>query len=136
MSYYDLEYISTPGKTRVLGVAFPMRHNGVGGVVTANENLGSLRDGIIQLLMTRKGARVMRPNFGTDLRAAMFEPLDTQLVETLRAQITKAITVYEPRVILKSLHLVPDYEKNTLYIKLSMSSKDDLLNTETVELLI
>ena len=65
MGNFDLEYVSVPGKNRILGLAFPMRTDGVGGFLTSNENLGSLRDCVIQLIMTRRGARVMRPDFGT-----------------------------------------------------------------------
>ena len=136
MGNFDLEYVSIPGKNRILGLAFPMRNDGVGGFLTSNENLGSLRDCVIQLIMTPLGARVMRPDYGTDVRSSVFEPLDSRLVDTLRTQITTTIAKYEPRVILKSLTLVPDWENNRLTIQLLLSSKDDLLNTESVELLI
>lgn len=136
MSNFDLEYVSVPGKNRILGLAFPMRNDGVGGYLTSNENMGSLRDCVIQLIMTRRGARVMRPDYGTDLRSSLFEPMDSRLMDTLRAQITSTIAKYEPRVVLKSLNLIPDWETNKLTIKLSLSSKDDLLNTEFVELLV
>jgi hypothetical protein len=136
MNTFDLEYVNVPGKNRILGLAFPMRNDGVGGFLTSNENLGSLRDCVIQLIMTRRGARVMRPDYGTDIRESVFEPMDSRLMDTLRHQITSTIAKYEPRVIIKSLNLVPDWETNKLTIKLLLSSKDDLLNTESVELLV
>tara|TARA_R110000824_G_scaffold163979_1_gene339970 strand:- start:87 stop:497 length:411 start_codon:yes stop_codon:yes gene_type:complete len=136
MGNFDLEYVSVPGKNRILGLAFPMRTDGVGGFLTSNENLGSLRDCVIQLIMTRRGARVMRPDFGTDVRQAVFEPLDSRLVDTLKSQISSTIAKYEPRVIIKNLTITPNWEENRLTIKLSLSSKDDLLNTEFVELLV
>ena len=86
--------------------------------------------------MTRRGARVMRPDFGTDVRQAVFEPLDSRLVDTLKSQISSTIAKYEPRVIIKNLTITPNWEENRLTIKLSLSSKDDLLNTEFVELLV
>lgn len=136
MGNFDLEYVSVPGKNRILGLAFPMRTDGVGGFLTSNENIGSLRDCVIQLIMTRRGARVMRPDFGTDVRQAVFEPLDSRLVDTLKSQISSTIAKYEPRVIIKNLTITPNWEDNRLTIKLSLSSKDDLLNTEFVELLV
>tara|TARA_R100000458_G_C8230467_1_gene212296 strand:+ start:94 stop:504 length:411 start_codon:yes stop_codon:yes gene_type:complete len=135
MTNFELKYLKEPKKNRIQGLAYPMRLNGVGGYLTSNENLGSLRDCVIQLIMTPKGSRVMRPDFGTDLRTSMFEPLNSQLVENLRTQILSAIAKYETRVIVKDLSLFPNYENNSLLIKLIITSKDDLLNSELVEIL-
>jgi len=136
MANFDLEYISTPGKNRVLGLAYPMRQDGVGGFVSQNDNLGALRDGIIQLLMTVPGERVFRPDFGTSLRSAVFEPLDQGLLSTLKSQIAFSIAKYEPRVIVKSLEVIPIWDTNQVAIELQITTSNDLLNTQTVELLV
>ena len=136
MSIYDLEYIKIPSKRQVLGIAFPMRWNGVGGYVTANENLTSLRDCVKQLLLTSRGARVMRPDYGTDIRKSVFEPLDTATLQTLRGQITQTIATYEPRVIVQQLNLIPDEDRNSLTISLVLSTKNDLLTTTSVALTV
>ena len=135
MPNFDLNYIKTSSADRILGVAFPMR-NGVGGYLAQNENLRSLRDCIIQLIMTTRGARVMRPDFGTDLRASVFEPLDTEMIDVLRTQIIQTISKYEPRVIVKRVSLIPDYEQHTLKVELYITSKDDLLTGELIEVLV
>ena len=136
MSIYDLEYIKIPSKRQVLGMAFPMRWNGVGGYVTANENLTSLRDCVKQLLLTSRGARVMRPDYGTDIRKSVFEPLTVDVIDNLRGQILSTIRTYEPRVLVNKISLTPDYETNKLHIALRISSKDDLLNETLVEVLV
>tara|TARA_R110000765_G_scaffold205484_1_gene310232 strand:- start:307 stop:717 length:411 start_codon:yes stop_codon:yes gene_type:complete len=136
MANFDLEYISTPGKNRILGLAYPMRLDGVGGSFSQNENLGTLRDGIIQLLMTSPGERVMRPDFGTDLRAAVFEPLDQKLLLTIKTSILEALNKYEPRVIVKSLQVIPIWETNQVAIELLITTSNDLLNTQMVEMLV
>ena len=135
MPNFDLNYIKTSSADRILGVAFPMR-NGVGGYFAQNENLRSLRDCIIQLIMTTRGARVMRPDFGTDLRASVFEPLDTEMIDILREQILQTISKYEPRVIVKRVSLTPDHEQQTLKVELYITSKDDLLTGELIEVLV
>jgi len=136
MSNYDLEYLKVPVKNSIKGLAFPMREDGVGGFLTSNENLGSLRDSVMQLILTPRGARAMRPDYGTDIRKAVFQPLDKTLINALREQILDAITKYEKRVIVKRLDLFPDTDNNKLVIKLLITSKDDLLNTATVEVLV
>ena len=78
----------------------------------------------------------MRPDFGTDVRASVFEQFTDDLIDTLRSQILETIAKYEPRVIVKRISLTPDYENHTLKIELYITSKDDLLNGELVEVLI
>tara|TARA_R100000152_G_C6698165_1_gene128281 strand:+ start:168 stop:578 length:411 start_codon:yes stop_codon:yes gene_type:complete len=136
MSKFDLQYLEIPSKQQIYGVAFPMLLDGVGGYVAQNENLRSLSDCVKQLILTGRGSRVMRPDFGTDLRASLFEPLTKDVLDKLKSQITETLNKYEPRVIVKRLVLDPDYENNQLNIKLAVTSKDDLLNTELVEILI
>jgi phage baseplate assembly protein W len=136
MTNFDLTYVKTNAKKNIFGVAFPMMKQGIGGYVAQNENLRSLRDCVIQLIMTGRGARVMRPDFGTDLRASVFEQFTDDLIDTLRSQILETISKYEPRVIVKRISLTPDYENHTLKVELYITSKDDLLNGELVEVLI
>ena len=136
MPNFDLNYIKTTAKKRILGVAFPMMNKGIGGYVAQNENLRSLRDCVVQLIMTGRGSRVMRPDYGTDLRASVFEPFTDDMVDVLRTQILETIAKYEPRVIVKRISLMPDYENHTLKVELYITSKDDLLNGELVEVLI
>jgi len=136
MSTFDLQYLKVPRKTNILGLAFPMRSDSVGGYLTQNESITALKDNVIQLIMTARGSRVMRPDFGTDLRVGVFEQFDDNMVNTLRRQIIDVISKYEPRVILRSLDVLPNFELAQLIIRLDITSKDDLLNGELVEILV
>ena len=136
MPNFDLNYVKSVSKNRILGVAFPMMNDGIGGYVAQNENIRSLRDCVMQLIMTGRGARVMRPDYGTDLRASVFEPLTEDLVGSLRKQILQVIAKYEPRVIVQRVEITPDFERHTIKVQLYITSKDDLLNGELVEVLV
>ena len=136
MVNFNLQYQKTENRTDILGLSFPMMLNGIGGVLTQSENLGALRDGIIQLIMTSRGARVMRPDYGTDLRKSVFEPMDTTTLQTLRGQITQTIATYEPRAVVQQLNLIPDEDRNSLTISLVLSTKNDLLTTTSVALTV
>lgn len=136
MVNFNLQYQKTENRDDILGLAFPMRLDGIGGVLTQSENLGALKDGVIQLIMTSRGARVMRPDYGTDLRKSMFEPMDSASIATLRAQISDTIAKYEPRVVLQQLNVFPQDELNTLTVQLVLSTKNDLLTTTNVEITV
>lgn len=136
MVTYNLQYQKTENRTDILGVSFPMKFEGIGGVLTQNENLGSLRDGVVQLLMTSRGARVMRPDYGTDIRKSVFEPMDSTTIQTLTGQITQTIATYEPRVVVHQLNIIPDEDRNSLTVSLILSTKNDLLTTASVALIV
>lgn len=136
MPNYDLQYLKVPAANSIQGLAFPMREDGTGGFLTSNENLGSLRDGVRQLILTSRGARVMRPDYGTDIRKSVFDPLDSTMLNTLREQIVSTISKYEKRVIVKKLDIISDADNHKLEIRLLITTKDDLLNSTMVEILV
>jgi len=129
-----LQYLTTSKRKFVKGIAFPLYVSGTGGIFTYNEGIKSIRDGIIQMLLTSKGERVMRPSYGTHLRTGVFDQNDPLLADGLKKQITDAISTYEPRVVIKKLELVQN--EHNLTITLRMALKDDLLRDETVEITI
>lgn len=69
-----------------------------------------LTDSIKQILLTEKGERVMRPDFGTRLRGMLFDNIDPNFVELVRREVVDAITRWEPRVQVKRVEVVQDRE--------------------------
>ena len=50
------------------------------------------------LFMTRKGERVMHPNYGCNLHDLVFEPMDPRTESAIEQTIRQAILFYEPRI--------------------------------------
>ena len=55
------------------------------------------------LLSTRKGERIMQPDYGCNLDAMVFEPMNTTFKTYIREMIRTAILYYEPRIDLNSV---------------------------------
>ena len=55
------------------------------------------------LLSTRKGERVMVPDYGCNLDEMVFEPMNTTFKSYISQMIRTAILFYEPRIDLNSL---------------------------------
>ena len=70
---------------------------------------------LLNHLFTQKGERVMMPDFGTQIRSLVFEPLDDILVDTVREE-AEAVFNYDPRVELRELVVKPDYDANAVTI--------------------
>ncbi len=86
---------------------------------------------LLNHIFTRRGERVMLPNFGTSIPDLVFEPLDEETIEILESELT-AVFDFDPRVSLVNLTVSPDYDNNAVtagallrYIELDVT---DLMN--------
>ncbi|MES2108667.1 MAG: GPW/gp25 family protein [Bacteroidota bacterium] len=57
------------------------------------------------LLSTRKGERVLRPDYGCNLDELVFEPLTTTFETYIKDLIATAILYYEPRIDVNKINL-------------------------------
>lgn len=76
-----------------------------------------IKNDLLQLLLTVPGERPFRPTFGSPLKQALFEPIDSLSINNLRNGILRAIKINEPRVTVTGLEITTD-GANTLYVKL------------------
>jgi phage baseplate assembly protein W len=58
----------------------------------------SVRDAIEIILSTRKGERMMRPDFGCDLSGLLFSPNDGAARATAAFETREALRIWEPRI--------------------------------------
>lgn len=131
-SYGDLSFVTKKDQTPVKGVEFPVKTTSTGGIFSRNFNEESVKDGLIQLILTQRGERPMRYDYGTDVRASVFAPMDALLVENLRESISSAIERYEPRVVVRDLDVVADEQNSSIQIKLVFSMKDNVFFTDQI----
>ena len=81
-------------------------------------NESSLNNAIITILGTRKGSRVFRGNFGSNLIDLLFDPMDEMTVRHIETELLKAITDYEFRVVLTGVTVLPDYDNQQYFVEL------------------
>ncbi|NMM49675.1 GPW/gp25 family protein [Marinigracilibium pacificum] len=62
-----------------------------------------IKESLIILLSTIRGERVMRPNYGTNVRDLIFEPLDVSTGTLVAEELKKAILINEPRVFVEKI---------------------------------
>ena len=74
---------------------------------------------LLQHLFTPRGSRVMMPTFGTIINELVFEPLDTDTLDELYAEV-KAVFDFDPRVEILKLVIVPDYDTNTAIVEATL----------------
>lgn len=70
---------------------------------------------LLNHIFTRRGERVMMPNFGTIIPEVVFEPLTMELVDTIREEVLRVIN-YDPRVELLDIEAQPDFDNHYIYV--------------------
>lgn len=85
-----------------IGVTIPFNNkNGIFNQSFTNRD--QVISNLKNLLMTRKGERIMQPDFGTDLQYYLFEPItdENSFRETLIGEIRSSINLWMPYVAIK-----------------------------------
>lgn len=89
---------------RILGTgwAFPVRLTGAGAVSLVDHE-EDVRQAIRIIIETNHGERLMRPTFGSGVRAFVFETISTTTLSLLRHRVEEALVRWEPRIRVESV---------------------------------
>jgi phage baseplate assembly protein W len=79
------------------------------GDVKKDVNLEAIESAIENILLTRKGERVMRISFGSALEAFLFEPISSATAHKIALEILDALSRQEPRIEVKRVEVVADH---------------------------
>jgi phage baseplate assembly protein W len=79
------------------------------GDVKKDVNLEALESAIENILLTRKGERVMRPMFGSALEAFLFEPISSATAHKIGLEVLDALSRQEPRIEVQKIEVVADH---------------------------
>jgi hypothetical protein len=91
------------------GISFPFRFNSLGGVATSTVETGNpahILESIRQIVGTRRGERVMRPEFGADADNLVFSPQSNTGIQIATHNIGQQLLRWEKRVDLQKVEVV------------------------------
>jgi phage baseplate assembly protein W len=91
---------------------------------------------LINLLLTNKGERIFNPEFGTDLRPILFEPITSDILPLIKNVITTSVDTYVPAVIVSDISVGRDEDHNTISItvtyKMRVSGQSDQITVQFI----
>src|SRR6266851_4991593 len=79
------------------GWAFPPRIDARGRIALARHER-DIEEAILMILLTPKGQRVMRPDFGCRIHDLAFSPNNATLIGLASYYVEEALSMWEPRV--------------------------------------
>ena len=85
---------------------------------------------LINLILTKKGERIMHPNFGTNIYKYLFDPIDITLKTKLKDDLLKDIKLWMPYLIIDGIDVILENEnidrnELKLAIKFKLYDSDD-----------
>lgn len=69
-----------------------------------------IEEAILMILLTPKGQRVMRPEFGCEIHDLIFAPNDSTTMGLADYYVREALAFWEPRITVKEVIVNPDPE--------------------------
>ena len=122
---------------KILGIGINKSSNSNGVFSTNYTTLTQAKDNLKNLILTKKGERLMNPDFGCDVWLVLFEQMDGDTIESrIETAILDAVDTWLPYLNLTSI--VFDYDDNdidtnriSLDIQFSLASNPNL--TESVQ---
>ena len=123
---------------KVLGIGINKSSNSNGVFSTNYTTLTQAKDNLKNLILTKKGERLMNPEFGCDVWLVLFEQMDGATIESrIETAIVDAVDTWLPYLSLTSI--VFDYDDNdidtnriSLDIQFALASNPNL--TESVQI--
>jgi len=125
---------------KVLGIGINSTSNSNGIFAVNYTTLTQAKDNLKNLILTRKGERLMQPEFGCDVWRVLFEQMDGNIIETsIETSILDAVSIWLPYLNIDTI--VFDYDENdidnnriALDIKFSLVSNKNL--SESIQITV
>ena len=91
----------------------------VTGDLVVSKDASAIKQAIVNLLLTNKGERPFNPDYGSNIRSYLFEPLDYGTAAPIELTITSTIAKFEPRINVRSIDIYPNYDNNSFDVDMT-----------------
>ena len=88
-------------------------------IVLKNET--AIARSIRNIVFTLPGEKFFNPNFGSRVTRSLFENIDEISASNIRDEIATSIVNFEPRVELKNVEVIPNYDNNSFDVIITYS---------------
>jgi phage baseplate assembly protein W len=80
----------------------------------------AVKNSVINILTTKKGEKILSPEFGLRIEDYLFEPVSDSVASAMSNEILQALSVTEPRVQVVFIQVLPFPDLNQYTINLSL----------------
>lgn len=84
---------------KFININYPFKDSGKGYFLDMNDDENqAIKADLLHLILTRRGQRLYKPDFGTDLLKFIFEPEDGMTLAGIKEEVTNVVKKYLPQL--------------------------------------
>jgi phage baseplate assembly protein W len=102
-------------------ISMTFQSNPLNSDLIALKNETAIARSIRNIVFTLPGEKFFNPNFGSRVSRSLFENIDEILASNIRDEIATSIVNFEPRVELKNVEVIPNYDNNSFDVIITYS---------------
>lgn len=81
-----------------------------------NNDVEAIKNSLRNIFNTRKGQKILNPEFGSSLEQFLFEPINEFYAKVIGDTISDNINQFEPRVEVLKIQITPQPDQNQYYV--------------------
>lgn len=126
-TYIDLHLDLVQMKSVGLGVT-----EADSGDILIDYDLNAIKNSIRNIFTTKKGQKILNPDFGCSLEQYLFTPLSEANAKVIGSEILRGVSKYEPRIKITNIYVTPVYDQSlykiSIYYSLLDINKQNIIN--------
>lgn len=119
-----------------LGLILPVQTGPQGFFNVAFDALTQVKSNLTNLILTKKGERIMQPTFGCDIHNIVFDNITDDVIANIRGSIEQAAQTWLPYVSIDDVKIQKNEDFNQLIVGVAFSLKTSLSITDTITVVI
>jgi phage baseplate assembly protein W len=104
-----------------LGITLPVKRGSNGYFQQGFDIVTQAKSNLTNLLLTKKGERIMQPRFGCNIYEHLFAPITKNTESSIRGSIEEAVRTWLPYIVIQNVQVQPDEDRNKIYVTIAFS---------------
>lgn len=119
-----------------LGLKLPVKDGPTGYFDTAYDVVTQVKTNITNLILTKKGERIMNPTFGCGIHSLVFDQITDDILANARGAIEESIQAWMPFVVINDIQIQKKEDSNQVFLTVTFSIKAGVNLTDVLTLVI
>ncbi len=128
----------TQNDYKVLGIGINKKSDSNGIFAVNYTTIAQASENLKNLILTKKGERVMQPEFGCDIWELLFEPISEDVISTqIESSILSAVEIWLPYINIDKIifdYDENDIDSNKINVEVKFSLKSNPTITESINI--
>lgn len=102
----EYKYEITPEESRSFkDISLSLARNPLTGDINILKDDTAIKNAVKNIILTKPGEKLYEPFFGSKVTDLLFEPIDFIILDEIKTEIYRVLTLYEPRIEIEEVSL-------------------------------